>query len=101
MQTLPGDGIQKLPTIHNGERVDTSDWGTMRARLNEQPGTKTFGRHNFYIHNSNKGFSSGCIEIGKGFFPKLLTYAKYYGSIDLSVKYPTSNSPTLGKTWKH
>ncbi len=99
-QALAASGVQKLPTTFNGEEIKTPGWGTMRARLSEQAGNITFGRGNFYIHNSHKGYSSGCIEVGPGFFPRLENYAKNYGSISLTVKYPSNNSSTYGNTWK-
>src|SRR5688572_21478986 len=37
--------------------------GTWRALLEPLPGTKTYGRTNFYFHNSEKGHTDGCIEV--------------------------------------
>ena len=102
-QTIPNFGIQKIPfpkVYINNIGYNTTNWGSMRARITQISGN-SFGRDNFYIHNSTKGFSHGCLEVGSGFFPRLLEYQKHYGTINLTVKYPSSNSSTLGKTWKY
>ncbi|MFN2622820.1 MAG: RHS repeat-associated core domain-containing protein, partial [Chthoniobacterales bacterium] len=46
----------------NGIQQTTGeDWGTERARLEKAPDNPT-DRDNFYLHNSDKGQTSGCIE---------------------------------------
>ena len=101
-ETLPGMGIQKIPstyTTNSGNTYSYPGWGTIRARLTPSSETNTFGRSNFYLHNSHKGYSHGCIEVGKGFFPKLINYAQTHSSIKIIVNYPTPNTSTLGKTY--
>jgi len=39
-------------------------------------GTETFGRKGFYIHDSTKGFSHGCIEIQPSFFIALKSFVQ-------------------------
>jgi len=55
-------GIQALRIGGNGP-VDPN-WGTFRVRLEPIEGNM-YGRGGFYLHNSQKGFSHGCIEIGR------------------------------------
>ena len=71
------------------------DWGTMRVRLTPVSG-QMFGRSGFYLHNSHKGFSHGCIEVGSGpsstdFFSALVQYAlspsQGRNMLTLGVKY--------------
>jgi hypothetical protein len=101
-ETKPNFGIQRLPyrfTTTSGVVISYENWGNSRARLSMISGN-SYGRDNFYIHNSTKGFSHGCLEVGSGFFPRLTEYAKHYGNISLTVKYLSNNSSTLGNTWK-
>ncbi len=101
---LKGDGIQKIPstrTADDGFEYSYEDWGTMRARLNADPAfVKAYGRDDFYIHNSHKGYSSGCIESGYNnlFFNMLIDYGKSHPSISVIVDYPNLNSSTYGNT---
>ena len=58
-------GIERIPgeqPVPGGPTIISSDWGSWRARLQPRPGTNTFGRDFLYIHNSHKGYTSGCIE---------------------------------------
>lgn len=96
-----GDGIQRIPktfTTTSGSVEGYSAWGNIRARLSPDSGTKTFGRSNFYLHNSHKGYSHGCIETTTRFFSKLINYSKNHTYIRVIVNYPTNNSSTLGNT---
>jgi hypothetical protein len=79
------EGIQFLRIDGNGP-VD-SDWGTLRVKLTPIQGNM-YGRGGFYLHNSQKRYSHGCIEVGKtaagvDFFtamsrkPKLILRVKY------------------------
>jgi len=73
-------GIQRVPwgvTLEDGSMVDQPGWGTIRAYL--EPDSKNdmlnrFPADRFYIHNSNKGFTHGCIETSNSFFNRLLIY---------------------------
>ena len=100
---IPGEGIQKIPEISdtNWGYDFTEDWGTMRARLIPDYIAKNkYNRGNFYIHNSNKGYSSGCIESGykNQLFPMLIEYGKTQPKISVIVKYLGPNSSTFGDT---
>jgi hypothetical protein len=98
-----GEGIQFLRIGGNGP-VDPQ-WGTLRVRLTPRQGNM-YGRGGFYLHNSHKGFSHGCIEVGKSpegvdFFSSLLSYASEPGrrsQLMLRVKYADQFQSTLGKT---
>lgn len=43
------------------QQTEGEDWGTERARLEKAPRNPT-DRDNFYLHNSDKGQTSGCVE---------------------------------------
>ena len=52
-------GIERIPNYGNAQSL----WGTWRARLFPYPSTNYHGRDPvFYIHDSKKGETSGCIE---------------------------------------
>jgi hypothetical protein len=97
------DGIQFLRVGGNGP-VDTN-WGTVRVKLTPQQGNM-HNRSGFYLHNSHKGFSHGCIEVGKtaegvDYFASLLEYATEKNRrprLVLRVKYADRFQSTLGKT---
>lgn len=100
-EILSGNGIQNIPasyTTTNGTTYTYPGWGSMRARLNPISG-KMYGRHSFYLHNSHKGFSHGCIEVGGNFFGRLIKYGQSYSSIRLTVRYPSMNTSTYGGTY--
>src|SRR5690606_34033120 len=76
-----GGGIEKVGKVYINEEktkyIDYTDvWGKHRAKLDPEQGTDTKGRHSFYIHDSQKGYSSGCHECEPGFFDKLIKYRK-------------------------
>jgi hypothetical protein len=98
------EGIQFLPIGGNGPVY--SNWGTMRVRLTPLRG-QMFGRSGFYLHNSHKGFSHGCIEVGSGptsayFFSTLVLYAlastRGQAVLTLGVQYTYRDQTTLGNT---
>ena len=78
----PG-GIQEVTTKTKGTDPGGSCielWGPNRVRLvaHDQVAQKACSgsRSGFYIHDSSKGGSSGCIEVGSGFFQQLRTWTK-------------------------
>lgn len=100
----PQGGIEQVPAFlnSNGMRVRIDDiWGTWRALLEPLPGTKTYGRTNFYFHNSEKGHTGGCIEVS-GELHNVLVEIRNSGQkyIDVKVDYPTNKSSTYGHTDK-
>lgn len=95
-------GIQQIATQWtspvSGETYTYEAWGTERARLRIISGG--IGRDNFYLHNSHKGYSHGCIEVNSGIFTKLLELrAAGKKSVGVRVKYAGTNIPTIGATY--
>ncbi|MGW2215912.1 hypothetical protein ACWCSD_13065 [Nonomuraea sp. NPDC001684] len=99
----PGEGIQFLPVGGNGPVFP--DWGTFRVRLTPIQGNM-YGRGGFYLHNSHKGYSHGCVEVGVNadgldFFSGLLAYAGSQprkAKLVLRVRYSYPEQGTLGRT---
>jgi hypothetical protein len=99
------DGIQFLRIGGNGP-VD-APWGTMRVQLNPVKGDMC-KRSGFYLHNSHKGFSHGCIEVGASttgadFFTALQGYvmeAGHYSQLTVRVKYSFPEQTTVGATYR-
>ena len=99
--TNPGKGIEKLPSkvlLNGGQTMTYGSWGTIRARLQKDPGNKRIGGDNFYLHDSDKGYSHGCIEVSKSkIFGQLLKYrSSGIKSIRVKVKYPSPKTVTNG-----
>ena len=76
------DAIQNLPTnVHFGHGAQKQffshffAWGCHRVPL-ERQGDNPTGRKDFYIHDSIKGQTKGCIEVEHRFFVDLIAYAK-------------------------
>jgi hypothetical protein len=100
----PRHGIQFLPVGVMGPV--SSDWGTLRVRLEPRSGDM-HGRAGFYLHNSHKGYSHGCIEVGASierldFFTMLLAHARdpnRKSYLSLRVRYGHAEQSTLGKTF--
>lgn len=101
----PSWGIQQIP---RGEAAGSceeywANWGTYRARM-EAADTATRNRCSvvrggFYLHDSIKGFSHGCIEVEQRIFPLLLGFARSSGrsTVLLRVEY-VGNRATNGGT---
>jgi len=86
-----GGGIERIPesvTLDDGSVYEYPGWGTIRARLDPMPGTNTYGREGFYLHDSNKGHTHGCIETSTVLFDKyLLPYRNGHSNVQLRVGY--------------
>lgn len=102
----PSWGIQSIPrgaAAGDCERY-WSQWGDNRARM-EPADTATRNRCSpirggFYLHDSTKGFSHGCIEVEGRIFPLLRTYARDArgsSTIIIKVEY-VAERPTNGGT---
>ena len=89
--TVPGFGIQQVrPSVklNNGQTAYFGAWGTTRARLTPDKGTNLYGReNNFYLHNSRKGGTHGCVETDNKIFLRLLQYRQGHASIRVMIKY--------------
>jgi hypothetical protein len=103
-QLLRGDGIER---ISGGE---DSAWGGNRVRLIAHHIESKSARQNrdvnsFYIHDSHKGYTHGCLEVQNNFFAELRTFAAAESKKDdgrrrlwLRVDYASKFTSTLGKT---
>ena len=90
-------GIQRIPRLGN-DGLPLRDipglWGSWRARLQAD---KPTGRDNFYLHDSHKGETSGCIETCTELFQQLFMYRMIADSIRVHVDY-TGVTSTRGPT---
>jgi len=112
-----GEGITYLPTNPDGSPVSTP-WGLTRTALtpvaitpskflstNDADTAKK--RNGFYLHDSRKHQTSGCIEVGHAiyhtsFFMALIEYARYAKKkkrLYLSVQYADPNQFTRAEHW--
>jgi len=98
----PGWGIQEIPTYKDDKGQIQSrapDWGFRRVRIDPKKGTDTHGRGGFYIHDSSKGYSHGCVETEQSFFDQLIKFREAGNkSIDFVIKY--TGDTTYGGTKK-
>lgn len=70
--------VQQLTTWQTIKRNRPSflgggDWGSWNAPLTPNPGTNTFNRNGFYMHEGMFPGSAGCIDVGGGMFGNDLT----------------------------
>jgi hypothetical protein len=92
--------------------LTNGDWGAHRVRLTrvriDVP--EAAHRDGFYLHDSHKGFSHGCIEVDRSFFTDLIAFAQGEAKktragkagkhrLVLRVKYPSSTASTYGGTF--
>lgn len=103
------EGIESLPatwTFH-GKIFFNNAWGPDRVRLRtehiDNPANRKRG--GFYLHDSTKGFSHGCIEVDPAFFLSLRRLAATppakrgnRNRLILKVKYPGPGTSTNGGT---
>jgi hypothetical protein len=104
----PGWYLERIP---RGEQAGECEaywvnWGTNRIRLtpaDKISSTRSCGyRSGFYLHDSTKGFSHGCIEVESTFFDSLRNVIRTKGHperLSLRVNYVTGR-PTNGGTKK-
>lgn len=105
-------GIESLEDMKDdaGETHNSSAWGKNRVRLNLvqlfHP-KETGHRGGFYLHDSVKGFTHGCIEVSPAFFKLLRKFAEQEAKkkngvkkMTLLVKYPSKTASTYGETDK-
>lgn len=78
----PSWGLQAIPRGAAAGECEPfwANWGQNRARM-EPADTATRNRcapirSGFYLHDSTKGYSHGCIEVEGRIFPLLRTYAR-------------------------
>lgn len=79
-----------------------ANWGTHRVRLEPADYTAQTACHGsrggFYIHDSTKGYSHGCIETEQRFFHELSTFMKTSKAKTLTVRIKYMNQSTYGGT---
>jgi hypothetical protein len=100
----PGWGIQKIPRGADAGSCEPywANWGQNRARLEpadiQTRKACTPSRGGFYIHDSTKGYSHGCIEIEPRFFTTLRTRATtaLRGHFILKVQYISGRTTNGG-----
>ena len=104
-----GQGVQSLPAhfTFRGQTYDNNAWGPDRVRLTTHhiDSPKNRHRNGFYLHDSTKGFSHGCIEISPHFFKHLRDYISsgaakrdHRKNLYLRVQYLTDDISTYGGT---
>jgi hypothetical protein len=95
-------GIESLPdfwTFPSGDYVENRAWGPDRVRLSIEHIDQKEARKRpggYYLHDSAKGFSHGCIEVERAFFLRLraLVQSGRKGRLYLKVKYPSRDAST-------
>ena len=92
----PAWGIQQIPRGTKAGICEPfwANWGVNRARMEPadlltKNACKPITRGGFYLHDSTKGYSHGCIEVESRIFSLLRTYNKTMkkSTIILKVKY--------------
>lgn len=74
--TVDTTKVQQLTvwqTIKRNRPFGGGDWGSWNAPLTPNPGTNTYNRTGFYIHEGMFPGSAGCIDVGGGLFGNDLT----------------------------
>lgn len=91
------EGIQDIP---GGTPVSVA-WGKHRVRLTPVSGGIA-SRGGFYLHDSDKGHTHGCIETEEAFFRMLIAYAKDPAKskrrLTIKVAYSSPSASTEGGT---
>lgn len=102
------EGIEHLPGAwqYHGRTYQNQAWGPDRVRLTivhiDDP--KNRHRAGFYLHDSSKGSSHGCIEVAPFFLRQLRRFVDLPRStragrtrLYLRVKYPSASASTYGR----
>ena len=102
----PEGGIEKIPDYYrreDGAICSYSDWGKHRAKLDPiyVSGASTRDNNSFYMHDSVKGYTHGCLEVEDNFFDDLMEYGKDNSRIDVIIEYPGPEHNTNGGTGKN
>jgi RHS repeat-associated protein len=93
----PNGGIERVNSTYrlpNGGEADAgSAWGSWRARLRPVR-VPRYQSGNYYLHDSSKGFTHGCVETCTELLDELLKYRELGNShIDVLIdyRYPVTN----------
>jgi hypothetical protein len=90
--------------FEKGQVLLFQQWGSNRVRLEKVrlKHANTSHRSGFYLHDSTKGYTHGCVEVDTAFFPALRDYSQKNfatkSSLFLQVEY--TGTTTYGKTLK-
>ena len=79
------------------------DEKSIREKLGAKAVADARGRSDFYIHNSHKGYTHGCIEVSDSFFTKLKEFREKYSHVThltVRVHYSDIHTDTHGDTHK-
>lgn len=102
----PGGQIQKIPRGATAGTCEPywANWGTNRVRINpaDEPTRNacTPTRDGFYLHDSTKGFSHGCVELETTFFDDLYDFSKKSTQKRLTLEVRYKHESTQGGTKK-
>jgi hypothetical protein len=109
-----GGGIQSIPRGADAKRGSNDcesywmNWGINRVQMNPADRTTRNScsplRTGFYIHDSSKGYSHGCIEVEADFFDVLRKFAERIGrlgtdpTMKVAIKYRGKDVSTYSYT---
>lgn len=102
IQTIPRGKDAKFPKMDCEPYV--ANWGHHRIRFEPADGPtraicKPVHRGGFYLHDSTKGFSHGCIEVETAFFTRLKRYASSgHAGTSLTLEVNYAHKSTYGGT---
>ena len=105
-RVFPGSSIQKIPRGADAGACEAywANWGTNRVPLkpaDEQTRTACFPlRDGFYVHDSTKGYSHGCVEVEQTFFDDLYDFARTSKGKRLTFRVRYRHQSTQGGTKK-
>jgi hypothetical protein len=93
-------GVQRIHESYllDGEIIGMGAWGTWRARL-EPVRVRSPRTGNFYLHNSKKGYTHGCVETCDALYDALVKYHNQ-GLQEIFVRIRYSTFFTNGGTKK-
>ncbi|GAA5484539.1 hypothetical protein Hsar01_03783 [Haloferula sargassicola] len=100
LKMAEGGGVEKIPdstTTTDGITYNYPGWGKNRALLEPEKGTNTHGRSSIYVHDSQKGFSHGCIEC-KDLMDHIRKIQEQKKQKDFPVKVNYTDATTAGAT---
>jgi hypothetical protein len=105
IQRIPrGGGVVNPPKGAEAGECETywAAWGWNRVRLEPaNPATTkrcTPGRGGFYLHDSTKGYTHGCIEVDGAFFSTLRAFVRRTKKQRLPLKVEYKHATTYGGT---
>lgn len=90
---LPAKGIQSIPRGSRAGECEPywANWGSNRARMEPadiatRSKCRPIMRGGFYLHDSTKGYTHGCIEVEGRIFPLLRNHQKITKASSLILK---------------